>query len=371
MTNQNKLEIRTLPIDIQVSKGDELNVRGYVNMTGSVSEILTNPADGKRFRETIMPKVFSDAIEEASRVDFLYQHDKMLVLASTSNESLSLVEDSKGLFMRATISETSWGKDTYQLIQDGIIQGMSFGMVVTGEEWTLCDDGLPLRIITAIQIYEISAVRNPAYRSSTIEARDIDQVTDIKIPENIEKREDTMAENDTEKAKDKSVEKEVVETKENKDTDKSKQDVKESEKRDNSSVDDIDKTDKTDAEERAIDDDKSGLESAVRELITKVDALLNAKTSEKRDDTTVDDEDLEDRAKTEAKDEKPEDKTKATDKASGESDENKTDNSAKSTDKADEEDSEKTDKNKKPFPFQKNEKRELLDFFDIETREVK
>lgn len=359
MTNQNKLEIRTLPIDIQVSEGDKLNVQGYVNMTGSVSEILTNPVDGKQFRETIMPKVFSNAIEEASRVDFLYQHDKMLVLASTSNQSLSLAEDSKGLFMRATISETSWGKDTYQLIRDGIIQGMSFGMIVTDEEWTLCDDGLPLRIITAIQLFEISAVRNPAYRSSTIEARDIDQVTNIEIPDNIEKREDTMAENDTEKAKDKSVEKEVIETK---DTDKSKQDVKE--KRE----DVVDNVDDTKQEDRAVDDGKSSLESAVRELITKVDALLNAKTSEKRDDTTVDDEDLEDRAKTEAKDEKPEDKAKATDKASEKSDENKTDNSAKSTDKAD---SEKTDKDKKPFPFQKNEKRELLDFFNIETREVK
>lgn len=362
MTNQNKLEIRTLPIDIQVSKGDKLNVQGYVNMTGSVSEILTNPVDGKQFRETIMPKVFSNAIEEASRVDFLYQHDKMLVLASTSNQSLSLAEDSKGLFMRATISETSWGKDTYQLIQDGIIQGMSFGMIVTDEEWTLCDDGLPLRIITAIQLFEISAVRNPAYRSSTIEARDIDQVTNIEIPDNIEKREDTMAESSTEKAKDKSVEKEVVETKDNKDTDKSKQDVKE--KRE----DVVDNVDDTKQEGRAVTDGKSSLVSAVRELITKVDALLNAKTSEKRDDTTVDDEDLEDRAKMEAKDEKPEDKAKATDKASEKSDENKTDNSAKSTDKAD---SEKTDKDKKPFPFQKNEKRELLDFFNIETREVK
>lgn len=361
MTNQNKLEIRTLPIDIQVSEGDKLNVQGYVNMTGSVSEILTNPADGKKFRETIVPKVFSDAIEVANRVDFLYQHDKMLVLASTSNQSLSLVEDSKGLFMRATISETSWGKDTYQLIQDGIIQGMSFGMIVTDEGWTLCDDGLPLRIITAIQLFEISAVRNPAYRSSTIEARDIDQVTNIEIPDNIEKREDTMVENDTEKAKNKSVEKEVVETK---DTDKSKQDVKKFEKRE----DVIEDVEDTKLEDRAVDDGKSGLESAVRELITKVDALLNAKTPEKRDDTTVDDEDLEDRAKMEAKDEKPEDKTKAMDKASEKSDENKTDNSAKSTDKAD---SENTDKNKKPFPFQKKEKRELLDFFNIETREVK
>jgi len=365
MTNQNKLEIRTLPIDIQVSEGDKLNVQGYVNMTGSVSEILTNPVDGKQFRETIMPEVFSNAIEEAGRVDFLYQHDKMLVLASTSNQSLSLAEDSKGLFMRATISETSWGKDTYQLIQDGIIQGMSFGMIVTDEEWTLCDDGLPLRIITAIQLFEISAVRNPAYRSSTIEARDIDQVTNIEIPDNIEKREDTMVENDTEKAKDKSVEKEVVETKDNKNTDKSKQDVKE--KRE----DVVEDVEDTKLEDRAVDDGKSSLESAVRELITKVDTLLKAKAPEKRDDTTVDGEDLEDRAKTEVKDEKPEDKAKATEKTSEKSDEKKTDDSAKPADKADEKDSENTDKNKKPFPFQKKEKRELLDFFNIETREVK
>ena len=352
MTNQNKLEIRTLPVDMQTSQGDGLKVQGYVNMTGSVSEVLTNPADGRQFRETILPHVFGEAVNEAQRVDFLYQHDKLAVLSSTENQSLSLVEDNNGLFMRATISETSWGKDTYQLIQDGIIKGMSFGMVVVDSNWAVCEDGLPLRMINQIKLYEVSAVRNPAYRSSTIEARDIDQVTDIEIPDNIEKREDNMAETEPKKPiEETKVAKDVVEKKDETSVEATKKPV---EKREDDSV-------KEEEERDFTPEGKSTLESSVQELVASVKSLLAqlGKKEEKRDDS-VDDEPLPDdpelRAKETPKDEKPEDKKDV--KPTGDNAETKPAGK-------------KVEDEKKPFPFKKEEKRELVDFFNIETREVK
>ena len=193
MSNQ-RMEIRSLPISMDSDNSDgKLTVSGLVNGAGSVSEILQNPSNGRKFRETIAPGVFSDAIANSKRIDFLSQHDKSLILSTTDNGSLGLKETSAGLEMSATISETTWGKDTFQLIKDGIIRGMSFGMRVLKDTWSVTDDNIPMRTINAIELFEVSAVRNPAYKSSDIEARDIDVVNDVDVPD-LEERDSKLAE---------------------------------------------------------------------------------------------------------------------------------------------------------------------------------
>lgn len=193
------MEIRSLPIKMSSNVNDGvLSVSGIVNGAGSVSEILTNPKNGRQFRETIAPGVFAKAISNASRIDFLSQHDKTQILSTTDNKSLQLQETEKGLEMRADISSTTWGKDTFQLIKDGIIKGMSFGMRVSDDNWSMGSDGIPMRTINGINLFEISAVRNPAYKNSEIEARDIDIINDIEIPDNIEERSEKLEDKDKE-----------------------------------------------------------------------------------------------------------------------------------------------------------------------------
>lgn len=194
-----QMEIRSLPIKMSSNVNDGvLSVSGIVNGAGSVSEILTNPKNGRQFRETIAPGVFAKAINNASRIDFLSQHDKTQILSTTDNHSLQLQETEKGLEMRADISSTTWGKDTFQLIKDGIVKGMSFGMRVSDDNWSMGSDGIPMRTINGINLFEISAVRNPAYKSSEIEARDIDVINDIEIPDNIEERSEKLEDKDKE-----------------------------------------------------------------------------------------------------------------------------------------------------------------------------
>lgn len=188
-----KMEIRSLPISMNsVSSDGKLTVSGLVNGAGSVSEVLQNPMNGKEFRETIAKGVFADAIANSDRIDFLSQHDKSMILSTTDNNSLELRETDNGLEMNASITETSWGKDTFQLIKDGIIKGMSFGMRVLNDTWTVASDNIPMRTINGIELFEVSAVRNPAYKSSDIEARDIDIINDVNIPDDIEERRDKL-----------------------------------------------------------------------------------------------------------------------------------------------------------------------------------
>ncbi|QAS51829.1 phage major capsid protein [Halobacillus litoralis] len=172
-----KMEIRDTQTTLS-SNGD-LVVSGYVNKPGQLSEIL---GVTQKFREKIAPGAFQKAIENRSKeIDFLAEHDSKKVLSSTRNDSLTLREEQEGLYMDATISQTSWGRDYYQLITDGLIGSMSFGFRSIRDSWSM-EDGLHIRTVHELELYEISAVKDPAYSQSMISARNIDLVKDIEIP---------------------------------------------------------------------------------------------------------------------------------------------------------------------------------------------
>ena len=163
-------------------EGDMI-VSGYVNETETLSQELGMT---KRFVEKISKGAFQRALSEATGdIDFLAEHDSSTVLASTKNGTLELVEDDKGLLMRAKIINTSTGRDWYEMIRSGLITNMSFGFRAIKDTWKSVTQGLSERTISELELYEVSAVRNPAYAQSSISSRGID-MSDEEVPDNIE-----------------------------------------------------------------------------------------------------------------------------------------------------------------------------------------
>ncbi|PHD29928.1 HK97 family phage prohead protease [Bacillus wiedmannii] len=176
----NKMELRFNEFELNKNEHGELKVSGYVNKTNQWSQVLGNQ---KKFVERVLPGTFNKAIQNGNEIHFLAEHENAKILSSTRNGSLNLREDENGLYMEATISDTSWGRDYHTLIKDGIIQNMSFGMQVTGDTWNKRSDGIYERSISDLYLAEVSAVRNPAYVQSTIQARSIEVIEDVDIPE--------------------------------------------------------------------------------------------------------------------------------------------------------------------------------------------
>lgn len=164
---------------------DGLFVRGIVNRPGSWSQPLT-ARNGKTFIERIMPNVFTKAIQRSKNIEFLAEHDKEKLLANTQSGTLKLEETPNGLVMEARIAPTSYGKDFHVLINEKLIPAMSFGMQVLKDEWTT-ENGINKRSIKDLALFEVSAVRNPAYTDSAIQARSHEAVVDVDVPE-IEER---------------------------------------------------------------------------------------------------------------------------------------------------------------------------------------
>ena len=175
------MEIRGLDVNFNAIEDEgKMIVTGIVNKPGEQSEVLYSR--GKKFVEVIDKGVFAKAIAKASKIDYLSSHDPNRILASTANGSMTIEETDEGVVMKAEIVNTSYGRDAYNLIKSGLIQGMSFGFIAKEETWGKTDEGINLRTIKDMEIFEVSSLRTPAYNQSSISARGL-STDDINVPD--------------------------------------------------------------------------------------------------------------------------------------------------------------------------------------------
>lgn len=186
-----KVELRSLDVNFAFDDFDDdvLRVEGII-LTGFKSHVLGTP-DKKQWQEIIEPGVFGEALERAfetgRNIEFLENHDPLKILSSTKNGSLTLEENKDGLYFEARIVKTTWGKDLYLLVKEGIIEGLSFGMTVREEEWFQDENGMAIRLIKKIDLFEVSALKTPAYPMTFLESRGL-ELAEVNVPNNLEKR---------------------------------------------------------------------------------------------------------------------------------------------------------------------------------------
>lgn len=92
-------------------------------------------------------------------------------LARTRNHSLELSIDNNGLYVRARIIDTQHGRDFYKMIQEGLVDKMSFAFSVTRDEWD--NETKTRRILEIDKLYDVSAVDQPFYEDTSIFARSL------------------------------------------------------------------------------------------------------------------------------------------------------------------------------------------------------
>jgi len=183
VTNQkNDREIRLFSnFEIRMSGEDETEekwVEGYA-ATYNEPTVLWE-YDGVEYKEQIISGAFDEA--DMSDVIFNYDH-RGKVLARTRNKTLQLTIDHKGLFIRARLDGTEEGRKLYEEIKGGYVDRMSFAFNVREDSY---DKEEHMRNIRKFKkIYDVSAVSQPAYESTSISARNYFEVQQ----EEIEKKE--------------------------------------------------------------------------------------------------------------------------------------------------------------------------------------
>ena len=134
-------------------------VEGYASVFNSMSEDLGG------FREIILPGAFSEVLDNDVRA--LYNHDSNYLLARTASGTLELKEDSKGLYYRFEMPNTTYGNDMLELFRRGDLSQSSFGFTVEKDSWKL-ENGQHVRYIERVgSLFDVSPVVYPAYTAAS------------------------------------------------------------------------------------------------------------------------------------------------------------------------------------------------------------
>lgn len=161
-----------------ITRSDNNNENGIRTIEGHpvVFEQITNIGD--YFYEVIDRGAFDEC--DLTDVLFFVNHNQNKIPLARSrrnngNSTMHLQVDDTGLFMKADIDieNNQEAKSLYSAIERGDIDGMSFAFRIKEQKWSDLDSEMPTRrIMKFAKLYEVSAVNNPAYESTDINARD-------------------------------------------------------------------------------------------------------------------------------------------------------------------------------------------------------
>lgn len=140
-------------------------IRGYAAVFNKLSDVIWD------FREKIAPGAFASSLK--NDIVALWSHDSNLVLGRSSNNTLTLSEDEKGLKFALDLDTDHWGEFAYRKVQRGDVKGVSFGFRVpkNGDSWDMDANKQLIRTLNKIDLIEISPTAFPAYPQTSVSAR--------------------------------------------------------------------------------------------------------------------------------------------------------------------------------------------------------
>ena len=153
-------------LPVEVREGETgLVVEGYAALFDTPTNI------GDAFIEQIARGAFKSALDRGDDVEFLINHGGLPIARSTAG-NLYLEEDDKGLKMRAVLDRSD--PDVMRIVpkmRAGMLDQMSFAFQATGQRWDTPAEGMDVRTITDVMLYDVSVVNRGAYPDTSIALR--------------------------------------------------------------------------------------------------------------------------------------------------------------------------------------------------------
>lgn len=174
-TNENAIETRVLPaedVELRVERDQDGNP---TKITGYAARFNKDSVDFGGFIERIKPGAFTNTLK-TSDVRALVNHDPNLLLGRTKSETLSLVENKRGLKFSVDLPDNTAARDAAESIKRRDMDGCSFSFRIVGEEWHEGKDGEPdVRTLLEVDpLYDVGPVTYPAYPDTSVAVRSFD-----------------------------------------------------------------------------------------------------------------------------------------------------------------------------------------------------
>ena len=120
--------------------------------------------------EEIAPTAFDSSVSGDIRA--LINHDTTQVIGRTTNGTLELKVDTRGLWGRIRINpKDSDAMNIHARVERGDVNQCSFGFYPVKEETELLGDGSIKWTLTDVELFEVSCCTFPAYKETSIQAR--------------------------------------------------------------------------------------------------------------------------------------------------------------------------------------------------------
>lgn len=116
------------------------------------------------FREMFIPSSFNNSLKMDDQ-HFFVEHNRSKSYGDTLHKTLRLNADTIGLRFELDVAPEDMA--LYDAVKNGRLNSMSFGFQVTKDNWTRHDDTL-VRTVHEAKLIEISAVRHPAHRDTSL-----------------------------------------------------------------------------------------------------------------------------------------------------------------------------------------------------------
>ena len=128
------------------------------------------------FREVVSRGAFLKSLKRD--IVARWSHNTDIVLGRMSNQTLELEEDETGLRFKLALDTDQWGEYAYRKIQRKDVRGMSFGFRIpnNGYEWLLDEAKKRIRRLVEVDLLEVSPTVFPAYPSSQVAARSLEDI---------------------------------------------------------------------------------------------------------------------------------------------------------------------------------------------------
>ena len=151
---------------------EDMIVEGYA-FKYNTETVLYETESGFQYREVIEKGALDGA--ELSDVPFKYYHnDGVFIVARTRNGSLILTPDDIGLKIFARFIDTQTGRDFFKMIQEGLIDKMSFAFTESSDYSEEYGENFVTHHVRSFRrIWDVSGVDIPAYDATEIYARSI------------------------------------------------------------------------------------------------------------------------------------------------------------------------------------------------------
>lgn len=135
--------------------------------------------------ESIAPGAFDSSLSGDIRA--LINHDTTLVIGRTTNQTLELKVDQRGLWGRVKINPKDQdAMNLHARVERGDVTQCSFGFYIREEETEFLPDGSIHWTLTDVELFEVSCCTFPAYEETSISARKKD--ADCMISRKLESR---------------------------------------------------------------------------------------------------------------------------------------------------------------------------------------